>query len=40
VSVAPNALSVRFHSILFTEDKGKVEDRRDTTGMNVVWRIR
>jgi len=30
---------VRFCSILYTEDKGEVEDRRDTTSMNVVWRI-
>jgi len=33
-------LLVRFHSILYTEDKGEVKDRHDTTGMNVVWRIR
>jgi len=31
---------VRFRSILYTEDRGEVEDRRDTTGMNVVWGIR
>jgi len=33
-------VTVRFHSILYTEDRGEVEDRRDTTGMNVVWGIR
>ena len=32
--------AVRFRSILYTEDRGEVEDRRDTTGMNVVWGIR
>jgi len=37
---SPRNLTVRFHSILYTEDRGEVEDRRDTTSMNVVWGIR
>jgi len=31
--------AVRFRPILYTEDKDEIEDRCDTTGMNVVWRI-
>jgi len=32
-------VGVRIHPILYTEDKDKVEDGHDTTGMNVVWMI-
>ena len=35
----PSIHTVRFRSILYTEDRGEVEDRRDTTGMNIVWGI-
>ena len=38
-TLPPTDTLVRFRSILYTEDRGEVEDRRDTTGMNVVWGI-
>jgi len=34
-----NKVTVKIHPILYNEDEVEVEDRCDTTGMNVVWMI-